>query len=121
LQERDVMCESFRCEDADFVLTGFGITSRILKSAVEALREKGHRAGLFRPITLMPFPVDELKALAARVRGFLCVELNNGQMLHDVRLAIECARPVHFYGRMGGNIPTTDEIVTAALNHFKEA
>jgi len=121
LQEREVMVEEYCTEDAEFVLTGFGIVSRILRSAVDVLRDKGLKVGLIRPITLVPFPEAQMKALAGRVKAFLCVELNNGQMLQDVRLAIECSRPVHFYNRMGGNIPTTDEIVTAALSHFREA
>jgi pyruvate/2-oxoacid:ferredoxin oxidoreductase alpha subunit len=121
LQERAVMVEEYRTADADFVLTGFGIVSRLLRSAVDELREMGRKAGLIRPITLFPFPEKEMMALAGRVRGFLCVELNNGQMLQDVRLAIQCSKPVHFFNRMGGNIPTTAEIVQAALAHFPEA
>ena len=121
IQECEVMVEEYRTEDAEFALTGFGIVSRLLRSAVDELREKGRRVGLIRPITLFPFPEKEMMALARRVRSFLCVELNNGQMLQDVRLSIECSRPVHFFNRMGGNIPTTDDIVQAALTHFREA
>ena len=121
LQEREVMVEEYRTEDADHIMTGFGIVSRILRSAVDELREQGLKVGLIRPITLMPFPEQEMMALSKRVKSFLCVELNNGQMLHDVRLAIQCAKPVHFFNRMGGNIPTTGEVVQAALKCFKEA
>ncbi len=121
LQEKEVMVEEYRTEDAEYVFTGFGIVSRILRSAVDDLRKQGMKVGLIRPITLMPFPEKEMAALADRVKSFLCVELNNGQMLQDVKLAIQCRRPVHFYNRMGGNIPTTDEVVQAALSCFKEA
>ena len=88
---------------------------------MDELREKGLKVGLIRPITLVPFPEKEMLALSKRVKSFLCAELNNGQMLHDVRLAIHCSKPVHFFNRMGGNIPTTGEVVQAALNCFKEA
>ncbi|MFA7332526.1 MAG: 3-methyl-2-oxobutanoate dehydrogenase subunit VorB [Candidatus Delongbacteria bacterium] len=121
LQAKEVMVEEYRTEDAEYVFTGFGIVSRILRSAVDELRKQGLKVGLIRPISLVPFPEKELAALADRVKSFLCVELNNGQMLQDVKLAIQCRRPVHFYNRMGGNIPTTDEVVQAALSCFKEA
>lgn len=121
LQENEVMVEEYRLEDAEHVMVGFGIVSRLLRSAVDDLREQGIKVGLLRPITLVPFPEKELKALAGRVKSFFCVELNNGQMIQDIRLAIECSKPVHFYNRMGGNIPTTAEIREAALKTFQEA
>jgi 2-oxoisovalerate ferredoxin oxidoreductase alpha subunit len=121
LQEREVMVEEYRLDDAEHVFIGFGIVSRLLRSAVDELRELGLKVGLLRPITLVPFPSEQLKALAPRVKDFLCVELNNGQMIHDVRLAIECSKPVRFYNRMGGNIPTTAEVRDAALKLFQEA
>ncbi len=121
IQADEVREEEFMLKDAEHVLVGYGIVSRLLRSVVEQLREKGIKVGLLRPITLFPFPEQELAALASRVKSFLCVELNNGQMVQDVRLAIEHSAPVHFYNRMGGNIPRTVELVEQAMNVFQEA
>ena len=102
-------------EDADILLVGYGITSRILRSAVEAARAEGQRVGLFRPITLWPFPSEALGKAAADVRKVLVVELSNGQMVEDVRLALNGKVPVKFYGRTGGNVPSVEEIQTEVL------
>ena len=98
-------------EDADIVLVSYGITSRICRSAVLLAREKGIKAGLFRPKTLWPFPNKELLALSEKTKAFLTVELNMGQMVSDVKLAIECKKPVSFFGRTGGILPTPEEIL----------
>ncbi|MCB9455071.1 MAG: 3-methyl-2-oxobutanoate dehydrogenase subunit VorB [Anaerolineaceae bacterium] len=100
-------------EDADLLVIGFGTAGRIAYSAVEAAREKGLKVGLLRPQTLWPFPEDRLSELADRIRGCLVVEMNAGQMIDDVRLAISGQVPVNFYGRMGGMIPMPDDILTA--------
>ena len=102
--------EEFRADDAEILLVGYGITSRVLRSAVEMARREGLRAGLFRPVTLWPFPSQELARAAERVQKILVVELSNGQMLEDVRLAVNGKAPVEFYGRTGGNVPTVEEI-----------
>ena len=99
------------------MVVAYGITARIAKTAVRMAREQGIKAGLFRPITLWPFPSKELKALAGTTKAFLSVEMNMGQMLSDVKLAIDCAKPVTHFGRTGGMIPTPDEI----LIHIKKA
>jgi len=102
--------ETFHAEDAEVLLVGYGITSRILRSAVEMARREGLKAGLFRPITLWPFPKQALLAAARKVSRILVVELSNGQMVEDVRLAVNGKVPVDFYGRAGGNAPSVEEV-----------
>jgi pyruvate/2-oxoacid:ferredoxin oxidoreductase alpha subunit len=102
--------ELYDADDADILLVGYGITSRILRSAVELARSQGQRIGLFRPITLWPFPSEALLKAASKVREVLVVELSNGQMVEDVRLALNGKVPVEFYGRTGGNVPSVEEI-----------
>ena len=103
-------------EDAELVLVAYGTMARIASTAVEALRAQGIRAGLFRPITLWPFPAQALAGLAeaGHVRALLTVEMSLGQMVDDVRLAVQGRRPVEFFGRTGGMIPQVDEIIRAA-------
>lgn len=98
-------------EDADIILVAFGASARVAHSAVDMAREQGIKAGLIRPITLWPFPTDCLKKAAETAKGFLSVEMNMGQMVDDVKLAINCSRPVEFFGRTGGVIPTPNEIL----------
>jgi 2-oxoisovalerate ferredoxin oxidoreductase alpha subunit len=102
--------ELYQTEDADVLLVGFGIVSRVLRSTVEALRKDGVKAGLFRPITLWPFPSQALVEAAEKVHKVIVVELSNGQMVEDVRLALEGKVPVEFYGRVGGNVPSVEEL-----------
>ncbi|MCS7026641.1 MAG: 3-methyl-2-oxobutanoate dehydrogenase subunit VorB [Bryobacteraceae bacterium] len=108
--------ENWRTEDADFILMGYGIVGRVLKAVTERLRKKGVKAGLLRPITLFPFPTEEIRRLRDQVKGFLVVEMSTGQMVEDVRLAVEGVRPVEFYSRLGGNVPTAEEITDYALS-----
>jgi 2-oxoglutarate ferredoxin oxidoreductase subunit alpha len=100
-------------EDADLVVVGYGTAARVARTAIAQARASGMRVGLFRPISLWPFPTSALRALARQARGFLVVELSAGQMVEDVRLAIEGARPVAFHGRTGGMVPTPGEVVSA--------
>jgi len=109
------MFERYRTDDAEIVVIGHGIVSRILKTAVDKARAQGIKAGLFRPITLWPFPTREIDALCGWVKSFLTVELSNGQMVEDVRLAVNGQRPVRFYSRTGGMVPTTDELLEQIL------
>jgi len=102
--------ELYQADEAEVLLVGYGIVSRVLRSAVEKARQDGVRAGLFRPITLWPFPQKALALAAARAKKVLVVELSNGQMLEDVRLALNGKVPVEFYGRVGGNVPTVEEV-----------
>ncbi len=104
--------ESFMTEDADIVLVAFGASARIARSAVVSARAEGIRAGLVRPITLWPFPVDALEACMGTAHAFLSVEMNMGQMVDDVRLVSAGRVPVDFYGRTGGVIPTPAEVLT---------
>jgi pyruvate/2-oxoacid:ferredoxin oxidoreductase alpha subunit len=106
-----VRFEEYRTSDADLVLVGYGIVARILKSVVNLARAEGLRAGLLRPITLYPFPLDELGALARTASSFTVVELSMGQMVEDVRLAVGGRKPVEFYGRAGGNVPSAEEVL----------
>jgi 2-oxoglutarate ferredoxin oxidoreductase subunit alpha len=109
--ERDeVRYDVFEADDADVLLVAFGTVARICRSAVRAMRERGHKVGLFRPITLWPFPYEALRATRDRVDGYLVVEMNAGQMIEDVRLAVEGQRPVEFCGRTGGAVMTVDEV-----------
>jgi 2-oxoisovalerate ferredoxin oxidoreductase alpha subunit len=109
-QETETRCEKYLADDAEILLVGYGITSRILRSAVEEARQEGLRAGLFRPISLWPFPSKALAEAAAEVHKVLVVELSNGQMLEDVKLSLNGKVPVEFYGRTGGNVPSVEEI-----------
>ena len=109
-QQEETRHEEYRTEDAEVLLVGFGIVSRVLRSAVESLRKEGVRAGLFRPITLWPYPSKALAKAACRVQKVIVVELSNGQMLEDVRLAVQGMVPVEFYGRIGGNVPSVEEL-----------
>ncbi len=91
----------------------YGLVARVAHRAVELAREKGIKAGLLRPITLWPFPYKKIAELAGRTMGVLVVEMNSGQMVEDVRLGVEGRVPVRFHGRMGGIIPSPDEVVDA--------
>ena len=113
IEAAEQRCELYQAEDADVLLVGYGISGRLARTAVDELRERGIRAGLLRPITLFPFPVDELRRL--RAKQLIAVEMNCGQMIDDVKLAINCDRPVHLINRMGGNIPGTGEIVERTI------
>lgn len=103
--------EEYLTEDADIIIVAYGASARVSHSAVDMAREQGIKAGLIRPITLWPFPVDSIKKNAATAKAFLTVEMSMGQMVDDVKLAIDCSRPVHFFGRTGGVIPTPTEIL----------
>lgn len=113
IEEAEVRFEDYRLADAEIVISAFGLTSRICKKVVDLAREAGIKMGLLRPITLWPFPIQKVAELAAsnRVKFFLSVEMNAGQMVEDIRLYAEGKKPVYFYGRSGGIVPTTDEIL----------
>lgn len=111
IEEKEVKYEEFMTDDADVVIVAFGITARICKSAVTAAREAGIKVGLLRPITLWPFPKKIISSLSERARAILSVEMSMGQMVDDVRLAVNGKCPVHLYTRTGGMIPSVDEVV----------
>jgi 2-oxoglutarate ferredoxin oxidoreductase subunit alpha len=109
--QKEVRYEEIMIDDADIVLVAFGLSSRICQKAVDITREKGIKVGLHRPITLYPYPYERLKELADKVDFIMSVEMNAGQMVEDVKLAVEGKVPVYFKGRMGGMIPTPEDIV----------
>ena len=113
-----VRSESYRTEDAEFVLIGYGIMGRILKAVVDHARQRGHKLGLLRPLTLFPFPTERIRELALQAKGFLVAELSVGQMVDDVRLALEGRRPVEFFSRVGGVVPTAEEVLQAVEHKF---
>ena len=113
IEENEVRYESFMMEDAEYCVVAFGIAARVSKNAVVAARKEGLKVGLIRPITLWPFPKKALKDAAKSVKGFLSVELSMGQMIEDVRLSIDCARPVALCRRTGGMIMSPDEVLAS--------
>jgi 2-oxoisovalerate ferredoxin oxidoreductase alpha subunit len=114
----EVRSEAYKTEDAEILLVGYGIVSRVLRSAVQLARQQGIKAGLFRPITLWPFPKQALIQAAAPTQKVLVVELSNGQMVEDVRLTLNGRVPVEFYGRGGGNVPSTDELIAQIVERM---
>ncbi len=113
-KEKEQRWELYNCDDAELVLVAYGTTARIVKSAVNQLREQGVKAGLLRPISLFPFPEKAFAQLPVSVKNFLAVEMSAGQMVEDVRLTVNGATPVHFYGRTAGVIPSPAEIIEKA-------
>ncbi len=113
VEENECMYEEINTEDADYIFVAYGLSSRICQKAVEMGRAKGIKVGLFRPITLYPFPVKAIKALSERIKGILSVEMNAGQMIEDVKLAVECKVQVEHFGRLGGIIPSPKEVINA--------
>jgi 2-oxoglutarate ferredoxin oxidoreductase subunit alpha len=112
-EENEVMYEELLCADAEYLIVAFGSSARISQKVVEMAREEGMKVGLFRPIMLWPFPKKQLKAYKDKVKGILTVELNAGQMIEDVQLAVECKIPDKHFGRLGGIVPTPDEVLEA--------
>jgi 2-oxoglutarate ferredoxin oxidoreductase subunit alpha len=113
IARKEVRWAGEQLEDAEYVLVAYGTAARVARSAIEKARARGIKAGLFRPITLWPFPTRELARIARHAHAILTVELSSGQMVEDVRLAVEGRCPVGFHGRMGGLVPTPDEVVGA--------
>ncbi|MGD8997625.1 MAG: 3-methyl-2-oxobutanoate dehydrogenase subunit VorB [Anaerolineae bacterium] len=112
ISKNEVRWQEYDTDDADLLLTAFGTVGRICQTVIRDARDKGIRVGLLRPITLWPFPSERIAELAEQVQGILTVEMNAGQMVEDVRLAVGGRCPVTFYGRMGGVIPLADEILS---------
>lgn len=113
MEKEDLRYEKFECDDADYLFVAYGSSARIAQKAVELARAKGLKVGLLRPITLFPYPKQQLLELAGQVKGILSVELNAGQMVEDVRLAVEHKVPVEHFGRTGGIIHTPEEVLEA--------
>ena len=119
IEANEVMFEEYKCEDAEFVITAFGTVARIAKTAADKLRKEGINVGVFRPITVWPFPYAQLKKAAAGCKAILDVEANEGQMREDVLLAVEGTKKVDYFGHCGSQMPTTDEII-AKIHEMKE-
>lgn len=123
IEEKEVRWVEERCEDAELIITAYGTPARIALSAIELLRAEGLKVGLFRPITLWPYPTKALRALAEKdaVKSILDVEMSStGQMLDDVRIAVEGRKPIRYLGHAGGMIPTVEEMAEAAKSALKE-
>ena len=113
IKEREVRYETIELDDADIMIVAFGSAARIAEKAIELAREEGIKAGLFRPITLWPFPEKQIADAAHGKRGVLVAEINAGQMIQDVRLSVNGEEPVEHFGRLGGIVPEPEEIVKA--------
>ena len=117
-ERRETRAESWRTDDAEIVLVGYGIVGRILKAVVELGRTRGMALGMLRPITLFPFPSRRIGELSRQAKAFVVVELSTGQMVDDVRLALEGRTPVEFFGRVGGNVPSAEDVLEFLLSKF---
>lgn len=113
IEQNEQRAEEFMMDDAEVCVVAFGISARVSRNAVLAARAKGIKAGMIRPVTLYPFPKDVLRKAASHVERFISVELNMGQMIDDIRLSIECSRPVSLCNRVGGVIVTPEEVLAA--------
>ena len=111
IEKTETMAVADYCDDAEIVVVAYGSTARLAKSAVDEARKQGIKAGAFRPVTLYPFPKNELNAAVKNAKKVLVVEMSMGQMVDDVKLAINCSKPVDFFGRTGGVIPAPAEIL----------
>ncbi|MGQ9786056.1 MAG: 3-methyl-2-oxobutanoate dehydrogenase subunit VorB [Anaerolineae bacterium] len=120
IREHEVRYEDWFTDDAEVLVVAFGSVGRIAKTAVREARAQGVRAGLIRPITLWPFPYTPIEQVAARVKAVLVVEMNTGQMVDDVRVAVRGQVPVYFHGRPGGSVPVPEEILEQIITLHKE-
>ena len=113
IEENEVRYEEINCDDAEYLIVAFGSCARIAQKAMDDARAQGIKVGLLRPITLWPFPSKQIAERAKQVKGILSVEINAGQMVEDIKLAVNCSVPVQHFGRLGGIVPDPDEIVNA--------
>jgi pyruvate/2-oxoacid:ferredoxin oxidoreductase alpha subunit len=113
IEEQEVLWEEYLTGEAELLLVGYGISSRVARATADEARSQGMRVGLFRPITLYPFPTKRLGELSAKIKSVLVVELSYGQLLEDVRLAVNGRVPVRLLGRAGGMVPTEEEVMAA--------
>jgi 2-oxoglutarate ferredoxin oxidoreductase subunit alpha len=111
ISEAEIRVEEYKIDDAEIEIVAYGTSSRIARACVDQLRANGEKVGLFRPITLWPFPYDKITSLANKGTKFLVVEMSAGQMVEDVRLAVQDDKRVSFHGRMGGGIPAEEDII----------
>ncbi len=121
IEENEVRYEEYETEDAEYLIVAFGTVARICQKSIEEMREAGAKIGLIRPITLWPFPSKPIAELSKKVKGILVVELNAGQMIEDVKLAVAGEVPVYHFGRMGGIVPNPQEIANAMKTNFPQS
>jgi 2-oxoglutarate ferredoxin oxidoreductase subunit alpha len=110
IEKNEIRCEQYKTDDADIIVVAYGISARISRGAIDKARKQGIKAGLIRPITLWPFPSEQISKAADQPRIFLTVEMSCGQMVEDVRLAVSGKVPVVFWGRPGGGVPTVEQV-----------
>lgn len=120
MEDEDVRFESIQCEDAEHVIVAYGCMARICESTIEMARKEGIKLGLLRPITLFPFPKKEINRLVPHLKSMMSVELSTGQMLEDVQLAVNGRIPVNFFGRLGGIVPSPEEVLEAFKNYINK-
>jgi 2-oxoglutarate ferredoxin oxidoreductase subunit alpha len=111
IENNEVLCEEYEVNDADIVVVAYGVAARIVRSAVTKARQEGIKVGWIRPITLWPFPMEQISKAANEFRIFLTMEMSLGQMVEDVKLAVAGKTPVLFYGRPGGGVPTVEQVL----------
>ena len=121
IEKEETSYEELNCDDAEVILVAYGISSRVCRTAMDMARENGLKVGLFRPKSLFPFPEKRIRELGDRIKFFQVVECSNGQMVHDVRLALNGKCPVEFYNRMGGEVPASEEVLGVIEKHMKNA
>ena len=119
--QKEVRFEIFNCDDAEFLMVAYGSSARICQKAVQIARQKGIKAGLIRPITLFPFPSEKISSLSGQVKGILSVEMSAGQMVEDVRLAVNGKVRVEHYGRYGGMVHSPEEVLDAFIQKIVQA
>lgn len=113
IEENEIRYETINCEGTDYLMVAFGSMARICQKAIELAAAEGIKVGLLRPITLWPFPYAAINEAAKGKKGVLVAELNAGQMIEDVKLAVNCSLPVEHFGRLGGIVPSPDEVLAA--------
>jgi 2-oxoglutarate ferredoxin oxidoreductase subunit alpha len=118
MQENEVRYETIDCNDAEYLIVAYGSCARICQKTVKLARQKGIKLGLLRPITLFPFPSEAIDKMTGKIKGILTVELSSGQMVEDVRLAVNGKVRVAFHGRMGGTTPAPDEVLAVLEKQF---
>ncbi len=111
IEKNEVLCEQYEVDDAEIIVVAYGVAARIVRGAVTKAREEGIKVGWIRPITLWPFPTEQISRAADEFRIFLTVEMSAGQMVEDVKLAVAGKAPVLLHGRPGGGVPTVDELL----------
>ncbi|MGK5085097.1 3-methyl-2-oxobutanoate dehydrogenase subunit VorB [Bdellovibrionota bacterium FG-1] len=120
IEQKEQRWEDFRADDAELVIVAYGIMSRVAQNAITELRKKGIKVGMVRPKTLFPFPKRRLMEATSKAKAFLVTEMSNGQMIDDVKLAIEHKRPVEFFGVYGGTVPTVEEMIVAVEKAYRK-